>query len=81
MVALAYRRRLLALMTSAAPPSNEAMATGPLPAVAEPGGSAPSFTAGMAQNRRARRRLAATFLCDLARHWIIGGVVRADVHL
>src|SRR5262249_27145211 len=60
-VAARYRRRVLALMSGGPPPSDATAARGPATAVTAP--PAPSaFSASLAQNRRARRRLALTFV-------------------
>ncbi|HUO63673.1 MAG TPA: hypothetical protein VMT97_08220 [Terriglobales bacterium] len=57
-VAARYRRRVLALMSGGAPPSDAVAAGGRVPA-ASPAPPVPSTTSGtLAQNRRARHRLA-----------------------
>ncbi|HMB33027.1 MAG TPA: hypothetical protein VKV41_03300, partial [Methylomirabilota bacterium] len=60
-VAARYRTRVLALMSGASPPRDATVARGPAAAViATPAPSASSVSP--AQNRRARRRLALTFV-------------------
>src|SRR5262250_779563 len=60
-VAARYRRRLLALMSTAAPPNDETAQGGPVSLAVTPATSDRPSTAGMMQNRRAQRRLALAF--------------------